>query len=179
MTNILAELIFWSSGIVMFMFVYQYAVLPGIRLTLRYRTFALRDRLRALVINGKVKESNHAFQLLHDQLNFMCSSLSTYDLARLIHSVKTMDDERRTQIARASKVMDESLEEIKEIYSESLNVCAKALVFNSLFIFVVATIVFVIVLFFTVGIRRIRNTLLNRVHEDAKVGLFAPELAAV
>jgi hypothetical protein len=174
-----AELIFWSGILAVAMFVYQQAVLPGIRLTLRYRTFSLRDQLRTLVINGTVKESNPAFQLLHHQLNYMCSSLSTYDLARLAHSASKMDEQRKAQIHRAMKMMEEAPAEIRKIYEESLNVCVKALIFNSLFFFIVATTGVIIVYFFKVGVLRLKAAVLSKVQEDIKVGFFAPELAAV
>jgi hypothetical protein len=177
MNLLIAELLFWSAILAMVVLVYQLAVLPGIRLSLRYTTFTLRDELRDLVIQGVVKESNPAFDLLHDRLTFMCASLSTYDLARLIQGMSRMDDKDRQRVEAALRVMEQAPPEIKKIYAESLHVYLKALIFNSLFFFAVATISVGIGTAIKVGMRQLKQTMLNRVQEDTKVGFVAPELA--
>jgi hypothetical protein len=178
-TYYIAELIFWTGVASLIILVYQLALLPGIRLILRYRSFSLRDQLRLLVINGKIEESNPAFQLLHHRLNYMCVSMNRYDLARLIHSIKTMNDERRAEIEAGRQVMEGASEEIKKIYEESLGICVRALIFNSLFFFVISTICLTLFLLVKVGIRRLKQAFVSKVHEDTRVGFFAPELAAV
>lgn len=178
MATFIAEAIFWCTGIAFVILVYQLAVLPGIRLSIRYKTFALRDALRTLVINGELSESSKEFRLLHSSLNYMCVSLSKYDLARLLHNVSTMDEETRSQIRAATKVIEESSERVQAIYKESLKICFQALIFNSLFFFVVSTVSFGLYLFIKVGVQHLREAFKRRVKQDTQVGFLAPELAA-
>lgn len=179
MSNFIAESIFYGAIVVAVVFLYQAAILPGIRLTLRYRAFSLRDRLRTLVIDGVIKETSPAFQLLHERLNYMCVSINRYDLARLIHSINMMDDETRKQVEKAQKIMEDAPEQVQQIYKDSLDICMRALAFNSLFVFSIATVCLFIYLFMWVGSRRLKQAFASRVNEDTKVGFFAPELAAV
>lgn len=179
MTYFIAYSIFCVAIIVVVIFVYQAAILPGIRMTLRYRAFALRDELRSLVIDGVVKESNPAFQLLHQQLNFMCVSMSRFDLARLAQSRKSMDEDGKAQVAAALKTMEDAPVEIKKILEESVKIYMQALTFNSLLFFVAATICLAVGLLLRVGIKRLGGALVNKVHEDSKMGFLSPELSAV
>jgi hypothetical protein len=179
MTQFLAQSILYGAIVVAAVFVYQAAILPGIRMTLRYRAFALRDRLRSLVIDAVIKESDPAFQLLHEGLNYMCTSISRYDLARLIQSIKMMDEHRRGELEAAQKVIENAPEAVQQIYKDSLDICIRALAFNSLFVFAVATICLFLYLFIAVGIRHLKDAFVKKLNEDTKVGFFVPELAAV
>lgn len=179
MNYFIASSIFYGAIIVAAVFLYQAAILPGIRLTLRYRAFTLRDKLRSLVIDGVVKESNPAFELLHQRLNYMCSSISRYDLARLIQSIKLMDEERRAEVEAAQKVMEGAPAPVYGIYKESVDICVRALAFNSLFVFVIATIFLLVYFSIKFGFQHLRESLQKRVREDTKVGFLVPEMAAV
>lgn len=179
MTLFIAESIFWMAILAGAAVVYQSAILPGIRLKLRYRTFALRDRLRLLVINGNINEAHQAFRLLHENLNSMSVSLSRYDLARVVRSLKTIDEEKRAKVSAAMDVMESAPTEIKEIYKESLHVLILALVFNSIFLFLFAAVLLLVSTLFTVGVVRVRSAVAKRLDKDTKFAFFAPELSAV
>jgi hypothetical protein len=179
MTHFIAESIFWGAILSAGALVYQSAVLPGIRLSLRYRTFALRDRLRALVMNGTVKETNTAFQLLHQNLNSMCISLSRYDLARVSQAIATLDEEARKKAEARRAVIEAAPAEIKEIYEESLHVFMMALTFNSLFFFLITGLCLGLGFILKVGILRVKDAVMKKFQETSSLVFFSPEAAAV
>ncbi len=179
MNHFIAQSIFYSAIVVATIFVYQAAILPGIRLTLRYRAFTLRDKLRSLAINGVIKESHPAFKLLHERLNYMCTSISRYDLARLIQGIKMMNEDSRAELEAAQKIVENAPKQVQEIYKDSLDICVRALAFNSLFVFVVATVCLFAYLLVAVGVRHLKAAFVKRVSDDIKVGFFVPELASV
>jgi hypothetical protein len=190
----IADLIFWGCVTSVTFFVYQGILLPGIRLSLRYRVFRLRDKLRRLVIEGKILESDRAFQLLHDRLNFMCVSLSRFDLARAIQSSRNLDDENRARVANYIQVMATAPPELQDLYKESRNVLALALTFNSLFFFIVATVCLLVAVSIKSAFQALKEVSIQRakglfqiakdlfqekVDADTTVAFFSPELATV
>ncbi len=179
MTHFIAGSIYFGAMAIAAILVYQAAILPGIRLSLRYRAFALRDRLRSLVIDGGVRESDPAFDLLHGKLNYMCASISRYDMARLVQSIRSMDNDRRVQVEAAQRLMEGAPPEVKKIYEESLEICVRAFVFNSLFVFALATVYVLAYLLVRVGAHQLRDALAKKMSEDTSVGFLVPELAAV
>jgi hypothetical protein len=179
MTHTIANLIFWGCVVSVAVFVYQGIILPGIRLSLRYRVFELRDRLRRLVIDGKVRENDSAFQLVHDRLNFMCISLNRFDLARVLQSSSHLDNHSRTRLANYLHVMESGPEDVQKVFKESLTVVAVALAANSLFIFVGSSICLLIVLAVKSSFRRVKELFWQRIDDDTKVAFFSPELATV
>ncbi len=60
----IADIIFWSCFASVAIFVYQGIILPGIRMSLRYRVFALRDQLRKLVIEGRIEENDNYMRVM-------------------------------------------------------------------------------------------------------------------
>lgn len=179
MTHFIAESIFWSAILSAGTLVYQWAVLPGIRLSLRYRIFGLRDRLRALVMNGTVKETSSAFQLLHQKLNSMCVSLSRYDLARVWRALDTLDEEAREKARARRAAIEAAPEEIKEIYEESLHVFMMALTFNSLFFFLITGLCLGPGFILKVGILRVKDAIMKKFAERTSLVFLSPDAAAV
>lgn len=179
MINFIAESIFCGAILSLAALVYQLAILPGIRLSLRYRTFALRDQLRALVINGTVKEKSAAFQLLHQNLNLMCVSLSRYDLARVWRAIATLDEESREKAEARLAVMEAAPAEIKEIYRESLHVFMMALTFNSLFFFLITGLCIGPGFILKVGLLRVKDAVMKKFAERTSLVFFSPDAAAV
>jgi hypothetical protein len=178
-THFIAESMFWAAIVSAAGLVYQSAILPGIRLSLRYRTFALRDRLRALVMSGTVKETSPAFQLLHQSLNSMCGSLSRYDLARVLKARATLDQDDLERAAARRAVIEAAPAEIREIYEESLHVFVLALTFNSLFFFLMTALCIGPGVLLKVGILRVKEAVMNRFTENSSLVFFSPETAAV
>lgn len=178
-TDFIADTIFWSTVACVAVFVYQGIILPGIRLSLRYRVFALRDQLRRLVIEGRVQEKDAAFQLLHDRLNFMCISLSRLDLARVIQTSSSLDDQTKTRVAHYMRLMEAAPGEVQKIYKESLNVLMLALTYNSLFTFVISATCLLIGVAVKSSFRHVKELFWQKVDADTTVAFFSPELATV
>lgn len=188
--SIIAHLLFWVTLVCAAIFVYQAVILPGIRLSLRYRVFALRDTLRNLVIEGRLTEYDPAFQILHDRLNFLCVSLHRFDLARVVQASHNLDDESRARVERSINTIKAAPAEVQQVYKESLEVIGCALAVNSLLFFLVLSIAFLLVLslqsiYKTVkttslqSVLSIRELFQKRVGDDSAVALFSPELATV
>jgi hypothetical protein len=177
--KLITEFVFWMAIATVVFAIYQAGILPGLRLSLRYRVFALRDRLRKLVITGTVKESDPAFTLLHDQLNFLACNLFRYDLLRVAQSGHRMTDEKRAYVEARIKIMEGANEEVQKIYRESLDAVMRAIVLNSLFFFVFVSICFGVVLLFQVGFRRVKEAYKRRLEQDTRTALIFPEFGAV
>jgi hypothetical protein len=175
----IADIIFWSCFASVAIFVYQGIILPGIRMSLRYRVFALRDQLRKLVIEGRIEENDKAFQLLHDRLNFMCISLSRLDLARVIQASSSLDDETKARVANYMRVMEAAPDEVQKIFKESLNVIMLALTCNSLFIFVISATCLLVGITLKSSFRHVKELFWQKVDADTTVAFFSPELATV
>jgi hypothetical protein len=175
----IANFIFWLGIASIFFAIYQAAILPSLRLTLRYRVFALRDRLRTLVINGTVKETDPAFNLLHGQLNFVSCNLFRYDLLRVAQSVHKITDEQKAYVESRVKIMEEGHEEIQKIYHESLDAVTKAVILNSLFLFLFLSLCLGLGLLSRVGILRLKEAFKRKVDEETRTVFVLPEFAAV
>lgn len=191
--NFTASLIFWGTIACLGVFIYQAIILPSIRLHYRYRIFELRDQLRRLVIEGRVREDDKAFQLLHDRLNVMCVSLHRIDLVRVVQASTSLDEEGRARVAHYVNVMTSAPEEVQRIYKHSLDVFMFTLSFNSLLFFVLASLVLLFVVATKSSLRALKHASLHsakelisvakelfraRVDADRTVGFFSPELAA-
>ena len=190
----IANLVFWGGLVSLGVFVYQAIILPSIRLQFRYQIFELRDQLRRLVIEEKVKESDKAFQLLHDRLNAMCTSLHRVDLVRVVRASNSLDEEGRTRVANYVRVMESAPAEIQRIYKESLNVFAFTLMFNSIFFFIGVSVFLLIVVALKASFRTVKDAGIHSARElfraaeklyheqvdaDTTVAFFSPELAVV
>src|SRR5687767_577256 len=65
-------------------FVYESIIAPSLRLSLRYKLFALRDEIRELkMAYGNLFADRH-FHYMQDSLNALLSVLDRFDLAALI-----------------------------------------------------------------------------------------------
>ena len=177
--RLIAEFVFWLAIAAIVFAIYQAAILPGLRLSLRYRVFGLRDRLRALVINGVVKESDPAFSFLHERLNFMCCNLFRYDLLRIAQSIGKLTEEQREYVEERVKVMEEAHEELRRIYRESLDAVLLAVVLNSLIFFAVVSVCFGLVLLTEVGLRSVKEAYKRRIEQETRTALVLPDFAAV
>src|SRR5712692_8047207 len=192
--HIIANMIFWGLLISVGIFVYQAIILPGIRLHLRYRVFRLRDQLRRLVIEAKIEETDQAFHLVHERLNFMCSSLHRLDLFRVIQASSKLDEVSRERVANYVKVIESSPAELQKIFKESLEVVALSLTFNSLFFFILATACLFVVVSLKSGLQVVKEVSIDRIRglfnvarklfqekvdADTAVAFFSPELATV
>jgi len=70
--------------------VYEYIVLPSIRLKLRYKIFGLRDELRLLKIDKVYDVTDEEFRFLQESLNIAANILSQYDLYSAYQAMKAL-----------------------------------------------------------------------------------------
>jgi hypothetical protein len=130
-------------------------------------------------MSGTIKEASPAFQLLHQNLNWMSVSLSRFDLARVLQAVRNLDDQARETAAARRAVMESAPLEVKQIYEESLHVFVLALVFNSLFIFVLAGLCIATGTLLRVGFLKVKDAVMKRVADDSSLVFFSPEATSV
>jgi hypothetical protein len=135
MSNIIAQFIFYCGLGVFALLIYQSAILPNIRQSLRLDVFVLRDNLRSLAMRGVVKQDSPAFALLQDNLNFIAGNLFRFDLGNTYRYMSLPDGDSSAQVQEHIELMKTAGPEIRAIYERSLQVVTKALVFNSLFVF--------------------------------------------
>ncbi len=114
--------------------VYQAIIIPTERQRIRFRLFELRDRLRQLVIDGKLKEDSAAFILLHDRLNIFIRYAPSLDFGavlRMERIPRARKQEIDRRIAHIHEQIEASIPEVREIYHEGLVTAAGALILNS------------------------------------------------
>ena len=170
---------FYGSIVSFVILIYQSTVLAGLRQGLRFDLFALRDQLRRQVIDGKISESNEAFDLLHDRLNFMCSNLHRFDLASALLVVRRLQARDLEQIQEYIKVMETSSSEVRQIYHASVKVTVKAIVFNSLMLFVLALLAVATVTAFSVGVLQLREALTKKAKQGGQLIFFKSSQVAI
>ena len=102
---------FIITGLAVLHFVYQAILLPSIRLSLRFRLFALRDRLRALL--ARDQEALEAFRIQHAAINNSIRMLSKVDFAFIwrVESQLRLDKAMRARIEKRIKIVEEFEEE--------------------------------------------------------------------
>ena len=121
-------------GLAIVHFVYEGLVLPTFRLHLRYRLFALRDRLRQL----KTKEDNQldadSYRYLQEALNVMIAFLYRFDFWAALEANswfrKHPDLQKRAE-ARIAALNNCNNQEFKKIMHDSFVISCCVLVFNS------------------------------------------------
>ena len=179
MTEFLANAIFYGAMVSFLVLVYQSAILPGIRQNLRFDLFRLRDDLRRLVIEKRIAEADQAFVLLHDNLNFMCANLPRFELMNAIKVVRTLNGDDLERVRAHIRVLDNSIAEVQKIYHASVNVFIWSVVVNSLFLFLGLSIVVVIVTGVRVGLTELKDALIRKAEEEAKLVFFRSAQVAV
>ena len=179
MTRSIAELVFWGWIIGMILFVYHSAILPGIRQWLRFRLFALRDKLRFLVVEGRVRETDPAFTLLHEKLNFMCSNLARFDLVSAIRVAKTVTQEDQAKAQEYAERMKQCGQDVWDIYHGSVQVFVLAVIFNSIFLFLFASTGVIIFTAVQVGLTKLKDALVAKAEQEGQLVFFNSGQVAV
>lgn len=179
MTYFLADSIFYGLIVAFAFLIYQAAILPGIRQTLRFEIFKLRDELRSLVVQGVIAEQDKGFVLLHGHLNFMVSSLPRFDVYGAFRALESLDAEKREEIGRRLQLLQETPAQIRGIYEQSLKVFVKALILNSLLFFILLSIIIMTRTLFEVGIGHLATALRKKAEQDAALAFFNASQAVV
>ncbi len=117
--------------------IYQAIILPMEQQRIRFELFKLRDDLRQLVVDEKIKEDSAAFQLLHNGLNVFVRTASQFDLCLLTKVEKASEKkEQKRRFEHMQEQIDKSIPEVKEIFDKSVRVMATALILNSVVLLV-------------------------------------------
>lgn len=112
-------------------FCYEAIVAPSLRLSMRYKMFEQRDKLRALQTNCPVDEET--FCIVHDRINAGIEIVHYVDLFWLMmnrHAVQS--DELKSSIAHRQKIIEQSPPAIKEISCECSRIALNACMANSM-----------------------------------------------
>jgi MoxR-like ATPase len=107
-------------GAALLHWIYEGIILPSLRLSLRYRLFALRDRLREVKFKNKETVSDDVFRYLQGTINNGIALLPYTDL-RVIGAAEALekDESLRARIKKREDTIAEcKLSEIKEIVEE-------------------------------------------------------------
>lgn len=179
MEKVIAFSIFYGVIVAFVYFIYQAAILPGIREMLRFEVFKLRDELRTLVIEGVANEQDKAVALLEEHLNFMLSNLPRFDIYGAIRALHAGDPEKKKRVEAYTERLANAPKEVQAIYAKSLKTFIKALAFNSLFLFAVITVFIVILTLCQVGASKLAAAVRARAHQDAEFAFFSCSEAVV
>ena len=114
-------------------FVYEGIIAPGQRIRLRNKLFVLRDRLRAVRIEGVDAKDDPAFWYVHDGINALLSRLHSLTVsARATTELRhDRDAELRQRVdARMAMLRECSNPQIKKIFDEASSVIEEAFIVN-------------------------------------------------
>ena len=128
----MSTLILVVFSISVFHFIYESIIAPSIRMVLRDKLFALRDRLRELKIERDIE--SEAFEGLHDGINFLLPRLNciTISLTRDIADALKDDPDLRDRANNRREIIESSKNPcVVEIQKETFTICSMALACNS------------------------------------------------
>lgn len=117
-------------------YLYESFIAPNLRYALKYKFFALRDKLRNTKINGNInsKEESFSYEILD---NTLCNSIYSIRFIKisnyfLIHKELKEDEKYRKQFNNARKIIkDIKNKEIASIDNELKKLSTKALLINN------------------------------------------------
>jgi hypothetical protein len=124
-------LIWIIVGIALFQFVWYGIAAPPLRMALRYRLFAQRDRLRGMASAGLSRE---VFDLMHNSVNSAIRFLPEFDLAAMftVRNALRVDPELRAEIERRNAVLDSCpIKDVRDIKGEVTKTMMLGLAANS------------------------------------------------
>ena len=112
-------------------FIYESIILPSIRLSLRFKLFALRDQLRELLMRDA--DAGEVFRIQQSAINNSIKMLSRADPATLARFEQQLRDDEamRNRVERRTKLVDEyASEEFQIIVKETRHAFRSAFVAN-------------------------------------------------
>ena len=112
----MAVIILIIVGMAVFHSVYEGIIAPSIRLSLRFRIFALRDRLRNLRVNAQVDD--RVFELLHQRTNTAIRLLPNMTVSTVVEAGRAFeaDAELRRRADKWTATLDQcKVKEVQEI----------------------------------------------------------------
>ena len=128
-------------------FVYETILLPSIRWNLRNELFALRDRLRNVVIE-KQKYDKTVFDLVHNVLNNYINRLHWVDLRfefKFREILKNNPAIRKEVEQNLQKIEESKNQEIKAVFNQTKSILCRAFAANiGGFLFYLIPLVFIV-----------------------------------
>jgi hypothetical protein len=117
-----------------FYFIYEGIILPSMRLSMRYKLFAIRDRLRDLKAEKPDELKDDAFKYLHDGINNTIRILPILSLSIFFEIIKEYRKNRAIgeKAERKAHVLDTcDLPEVRTITGELVDCTFKTIFINS------------------------------------------------
>lgn len=112
-------------------FIYESIILPSIRLSLRFKLFALRDQLRSMVMQGTA--SNEVFRIQQSSINNAINMLSWADQAMISRFERQLRDDEamRKRVEKRVKIVEDyDSEEFQRVVRETSAVFQNAVIAN-------------------------------------------------
>lgn len=147
MENVLAISLFVLLILALVHLLYESVILPNVRMTIKFKLFRLRDRLRRIKIEKSDELDSQTFRVIEGSINTTISFLhratvsTIFDSQRIINS----DDKLKKRIEKRVRFVSEiQSQELKEIINDVTKCFLHALVINSmmLLIYVIPIILF-------------------------------------
>lgn len=115
-------------------FIYESILAPSWRLILRFRLFALRDKVHALKGSSRGLLDDEHYTYLQDSINTMIAMLHRYDIAAIVAAELRYqrDPGFRLRVDRRATILDDcDLPEAQSIRRSSVDLIARAIAVNS------------------------------------------------
>lgn len=166
----------------MFHLFYESVILPTIRMSLRYRLFALRDKLRMIQILRSGGLNDSVFRIVEDNINNAIALLPQITVSHLISANQIFEQNQKLKNsvdARVKKVETCEIDEIRAIAKEVTSHITTCFVWNAGGWLIYLFPVFVI-LFFYNAIKEISQELVF-VKDEKALGIknYPSELATI
>lgn len=132
--NFIAWIIITLGALTLWHAVYELILLPSFRRSIRFRLFALRDRLREFKSEHSNQCSDEAFHLLDDMLSWQTDHLPrlTYQLLERSAALLRENSVLRDEVARRMQTLNScKLEEYVSIRKESSQLVLRTMALNS------------------------------------------------
>lgn len=148
----MATIIFFVILISGFHFVYDGIIAPNLRMSLRYKLFALRDILIDLKLEKKKQFNDEAFSYIHESINTAIRHLPNYNITNVFKSLSAYNNnpELREFVKKKRDVVEQcSLYELQEIDFLKFKYSFIAFIINSggwaIYLFPIILLMFIII----------------------------------
>ena len=164
---------------------YESVVLPTIRLSTRYKLFALRDRLRLLKHLRRNEISNEVFEIVDSTINNTLTLLPHFTMSILISSAKRLSEKpeivKKSQ-SRMELVNNCEIDEIKKIAEKAGRYLFQTLIYYSLALFIILSPIIIVIVMIRSLFREIKNTTKNiaftKGNIDLEMDFNSPDLVS-
>jgi hypothetical protein len=141
-----------------FHFVYEGIIIPSLRLSLRFKLFAIRDQLRRFKAENEI--SDEIFFLLNDSINNAIRLIPHVTLGVVVKALKDLIDNaelRRKVEAKIALIENCGIKELQQIRQASNDVMRKAFLANSFAFMIYLLPISAIVALSSLVIKKVKN----------------------